>query len=246
MTDSAPSVLGASGASGRAYHHKLLETATSNGFCTQKRRGLIENGRYSLWHLAGVQSRAFGGPNSTPLRQLPRRTAVLLTLAVYERRTHPSGQAVCLLGLRRGRFWGGVAALALLICAAGALSTYAGAALAVAVVALLLPRSVGALRALGGRGRLRTLTPPGCCVYVHSVASARPGAGAELLRRLTHEADGKGWSLVLDASNEKLVGYYAKFGFAARGLAVRMPDGSRRVRMWRPPTAVELGCHGDQ
>jgi hypothetical protein len=244
--DAAPSVLGAAGASGRASQPILLETATSNGFCTQKRRGLTENGRYSLWHLAGVESRAFGGPNNTLIRQIPRKTALWLTLAVYERRTHPSGQAVCLLGLRRGRFWGGVLGLTLLICAAGAVSTYAGAALAVAVVVLLVPGSVGALRALGGRGRLGRLTPPGCCVYVHSVASTRPGAGAELLRRLIHEADGKGWALVLDSSNEKLVGYYARFGFAARGPAVIMPDGSRRVRMWRPPTAVERGCHGEQ
>ena len=83
------------------------------------------------------------------------------------------------------------------------------------------------------RGRrssqLERLTPPGQHRYLHSLASTLPGAGAELLRELTGEADRKGWSLSLDASNEKLVGYYAKFGFTALGAAVTMPDGSRRV-----------------
>jgi hypothetical protein len=129
MVDAGPSVLGASGHSGRASRQKMPKIATSKSVCAQNRRGLTDTGRYSLWHIAGVQVRAFGGPYSGRLRRLRRRTESLLTLTMYERRTHPSGQAVCLLGLRRGRFWGGVAGLALLICAAGALSTYAGATL---------------------------------------------------------------------------------------------------------------------
>jgi hypothetical protein len=246
MVDAGPSVLGASGDSGRASRQKMPKIATSKSVCARNRRGLTDTGRYSLWHIAGVQVRAFGGPYSGRLRRLRRRTESWLTLTMYERRTHPSGQAVCLLGLRRGRFWGGVAGLALLICAAGALSTYAGATLALAVVGLLLPRSVGASRALGHRGQLGRLTPPGRYVYVHSVASSLPGAGAELLQRLAHEADVKGWSLVLDAGNEKLVGYYARFGFVARGPAVTMHDGSGRVRMWRPATAAGPGHYEDQ
>jgi len=80
---------------------------------------------------------------------------------------------------------------------------------------------------LGPRGRRRR-------VYVHSVASTRPGAGAELMTSLAGEADQKGWLLVLDAGNERLGTYYSRFGFA-RGGAVKMPDGNLRVRMWRQP-----------
>jgi hypothetical protein len=56
---------------------------------------------------------------------------------------------------------------------------------------------------------------------------------------VNQEADAKGWSLLLDASNEKLAEYYGKFGFCAMGPTVRMPDGSQRVRMWRPAGGPE-------
>jgi predicted GNAT superfamily acetyltransferase len=51
---------------------------------------------------------------------------------------------------------------------------------------------------------------------------------------LAGEADQKGWLLFLDAGNEELGTYYSRFGFARAG-AVRMPDGTVRVRMWRQP-----------
>jgi predicted N-acetyltransferase YhbS len=84
--------------------------------------------------------------------------------------------------------------------------------------------------------RLGRTGPPGHRhqVYVHSVASTRPGAGAELMASLAGEADQKGWLLFLDAGNEELGTYYSRFGFARAG-AVRMPDGTVRVRMWRQP-----------
>ena len=109
------------------------------------------------------------------------------------------------------------------------------------MAAALLPFAIGAVKARPGRKELAKLTPPGRHVYVHSVASQLPGAGAQLLRGLTQEANDKGWSLVLDASNERLVRYYEQFGFVVRGAGVRMPDGARHVRMWRPPVTPERG-----
>ncbi len=162
---------------------------------------------------------------------------MFLALAVYERRTHPSGRAVCLLRLRHPRLIAFVAALVLAIIGVGLLLAPAGIALAIVIVGLLLPGSLDAIRARAGKSRLERLMPPGQHRYLHSLASTLPGAGADLLRELTGEADRKGWSLSLDANNERLVGYYVKFGFTALGPAVPMPDGSCRVRMWRPATA---------
>ncbi len=99
-----------------------------------------------------------------------------------------------------------------------------------------LPLAVSATRALPARVRLDRIGPHGHRhhVYVHSVASTRPGAGAELMASLAGEADRKGWLLFLDADNEKLASYYSRFGFA-RGGAVTMPNGTVRARMWRLP-----------
>ena len=207
--------------------------------------GLARHGRpekHSLWQLAGVEVRAFRGRDtgSVPERVV-FRAAILLSLVAYARRVHPSGRALCLLWLRPLRVVVAMMALILLVCATGAVYSVLGVAIAAVMAAALLPFTVGAVKSRPGRKELAKLTPPGRHVYVHSVASQLPGAGAQLLRGLTQEADDKGWSLVLDASNEKLVRYYQQFGFVVRGAGVRMPDGARHVRMWRPPVTPERG-----
>jgi len=188
----------------------------------------------SVRRLASVQARAFQSAGGSAPRPLFLSTAVALVgLEVYEWRAHPSGRAVCLLWLRPLRCLGWSAALALLICAVGVVSAPAGAAVAAALAVLALSPAVRAVRAGPARRRLSALTPPGPHVYVHSLASTLPGAGAELLRALTEEADENGWSLVLDASNEKLAQYYRDFGFVAAGEGVEMPGGGSHIRMWR-------------
>jgi hypothetical protein len=196
--------------------------------------------RYSLWHLAGIEARAFSSRASTTKARLFRlRASMFFSLIVYEHRAHPSGGAVCLLRPHHGRFAAVTFALVLGIALMGVVSPLAGTALAAAVVALLLPRCAGSVRARTAERCLKRLTPPGQTVYLHSLASTLPGAGAELLRSVNREADAKGWSLVLDAADKKLIEYYRNFGFCALGRPVLMPDRSYRVRMWRPANDME-------
>jgi hypothetical protein len=104
-----------------------------------------------------------------------------------------------------------------------------------AVVAVVFaPAAVLAVRALPARQQLRRMGPTGDTVYLHSLAGKTPGAGAELMRTVAGEADGKGWLLVLDADNERLAQYYECFGFTRLGAPVTMPNGGRTIRMWRP------------
>jgi hypothetical protein len=104
-----------------------------------------------------------------------------------------------------------------------------------------LPGSVATVRRFPEPHQPRRLSPGEKHIYVHSLASTLSGAGADLLRTLTREADEKDWLLVLDANNERLMRYYRDFGFEARGSAVRSPDGGGPVRMWRPPSPTKRG-----
>lgn len=218
------------------------KSATRSEKRAEKAGGPARKRAGSLWQLAGVEAEAFGARlGRRHGRAVSLRVAMLAALVVYERRTHPSGRAVCLLQLRPGRVCAGMAGLLVLVGAAGAVSAYACAGLAATITALLLPGAVVAARSVGARARLRRSLPVGAHVYVHSVASTLPGAGAELLREVVAEADRKGWALVLDASNRELAMYYEQFGFVARGEAVKMPDGSDHLRMWRPQPAVGDG-----
>jgi hypothetical protein len=236
-------VLGALGRSRHASMIKMPKSATETAFCTKKREDAKGQSRDSLWQLAGVEADAFGaGRGSSNGRRVRLRTVMFLRLALYERRAHPSGRAVCLLGLRQCRFRAAVGALVLVLCAVGALSVYAGVVLAAVIIAVLLPGAVGAAQALAQSAtRSAAWAPAGPHVYVHSVASTLPGAGAELLRALTREADSKGWSLVLDARNEKLARYYRNLGFVPGGPPAKMPDAGSHMRMWRPPDRLEVG-----
>jgi hypothetical protein len=233
-------ILDAAGLSRRASGGKWPEHARGAGHCVEEGTKTSLTSRYSLWHLAGIEACAFTCRGSTTKARLVRlRWTMFVSLVVYERRTHPSGRAVCLLRPRHGRFVGGTFALVLTVALMGVASPLAGTALAGAVVALLLPRCAGSVRAHSAKRLLERLTPSGRNVYLHSVASTLPGAGAELLWAVNREADAKGWYLVLDAANEKLTEYYETLGFCALGRPVRMPDHSYRVRMWRPPGATE-------
>ncbi|MGP8205252.1 MAG: hypothetical protein ACLQVK_04200 [Acidimicrobiales bacterium] len=191
----------------------------------------------SMWQLADVEALAFRGDGGgTVTSRLAFKTATLIALSAFDRRVHPSGQAVCLLAPRWLRLVSSTTGAVVLAGLIGAVWPPLGGALLVLTAVVLLPLAVRATVALPARRRLRRVGPPGRrrYVYVHSVASTRPGAGAELMTSLAGEADQKGWLLVLDAGNESLGAYYAKFGFA-RGGAVRMPDGTVQVRMWRQP-----------
>jgi hypothetical protein len=87
---------------------------------------------------------------------------------------------------------------------------------------------------------------PGRHVYLHSLASTQPGAGAALLGRVCAEADLRGWWLMLDAGAERLVSYYRAFGFEPCGNAMHLPNGQLCLRMRRAPgpnvRVVEAGA----
>jgi hypothetical protein len=84
--------------------------------------------------------------------------------------------------------------------------------------------------------RLNRTRPAGRTVLVHSVASVRRGAGAELLRELHEQADANGWILVLDAANETVADkVYRPLGYVPTGPGVATPAGPRQVPMARYP-----------
>ena len=189
----------------------------------------------SLLELAGVMASAFDRVEPRgPLGRLGRRAHVLVALFGYRRRVHESGRALCLVGLRWGRVIATTAVLVVVAVVASAISEIAAVTLVVVVASMLLPLGFAAAWALPARARLSRQTPPGRHRYVHSLASTRRGAGADVLRAVCVEADVKHWSLVLDAGSEQLVGYYEAFGFLPCGSAVRMPRGRFHVRMVRP------------
>lgn len=105
-----------------------------------------------------------------------------------------------------------------------------GGGLAVLVgVALTLARSRAA------RSQLRRARPASGW-YLHSFASARPGAGRALLDRVCAEADAAGRVLYLDASARKLIDYYKESGFTPVVTVVvgRGPGSEKVTRMARP------------
>ena len=189
----------------------------------------------SMRHLVGVEVRAFG--RARPAGWFGRLTLTLgssVALFAFERRIHPSGGAVCLLGARPGRVALGIGGFWVALVAVGGASRPAAAALLAAIAVLSLPSALRATIELPAQLRLRRATPSGRRVYLHSLASVEPGAGAELMRLVAREADEKGWSLVLDAGNQELARYYRRFGFVAPWGDAPPPAPSRRVHMWRP------------
>jgi hypothetical protein len=188
----------------------------------------------SLLHLAGVVASAFDRVEPRgPVGRLARRVDAIVALFGYKRRVHESGRALCLVGLRWGRVIGATTVLVVVAASASAISEVAAASLVVVLACMLLPLGFAAVCSLPSRARLSRQTPPGRHRYVHSLASTKRGAGADVLRALCVEADVKRWSLVLDAGSEALVGYYEVFGFRRCGSAVRVPRGRFHVRMVR-------------
>ena len=200
----------------------------------------------SLLDLVGVVASAFDRVQPRgPLGRLARRVDTLIALLGYERRVHESGRALCLVGLRWGRVVATTAILVVVAAIASALSEAAAATVVVITVFTFLPLGLVAAWSLPSRARLSGQTPRGHHRYVHSLASTKRGAGADVLRALCVEADVKHWSLVLDAGSEQLVGYYEAFGFRRCGSGVRMPSGRVHVRMVRP-SGLRLGRGGQE
>ena len=185
----------------------------------------------SLWRLAQVEAQAFrGGDGGTTPSKIAFGAATLVALAAFDRRVHPFG-AGCMPA-------GPAVAARLLVhdrCrrpGRGDRRRGPGPRLG----------AFGVDRAwcscpwpFGRRGRCRPRpVVPGRPsagtgdVYVHSVASTRPGAGAELMTSLAGEADRKGWLLVLDAGNERL------------GDVLRQV----RLRPWRRGADARRDCAG--
>lgn len=168
------------------------------------------------------------------IRRAARCVVTAVALLVYERRVHESGRAVCLLGLRWSRVIIGLGALVAVTSLADAVSPDGALALLMVLACVLLPLGMAGARALPAQVRLAQQTCRGRHKHLYSVASTKRGAGRELLLAVCREADAKGWSLLLDAGCERLVGYYGALGFRACGAPVKMPNGQRHVRMCRP------------
>ena len=162
---------------------------------------------------------------------------MLVALLLCDRRVHPSCRALCLLAPRPLRVLAVTIGTAFLIGLAGALSPLLALGLLAAVVAVFAPLAARGLRNLPAQARLRTGTAPRRRVRLHSLASTQAGAGTELLMALGDEADHRGWTLVLDASNERLAGYYSSLGFVALAVG-KMPDGNHDARMCRSPATT--------
>lgn len=218
--------------------------ASCSAFSALVRSSPADNQRRqpSVFELASVVTIAF---DRVEPRGRVRRWAfwagTLAALFLYERRVHESGRAVCLLGLKRRRVAAGAAALVALEVLAGGVSTAAAVGVVMATAAILVPLGVAGLRVLPARARLAGRTPRGRyrCPhrYLHSLASTKPGTGAELLRQVCAEADSKDRHLFLETGSGRLVSYYAGFGFEPCGNPVRFPNGELHLRMWRPPLA---------
>ncbi|MGC8626244.1 MAG: hypothetical protein ACP5VR_01600 [Acidimicrobiales bacterium] len=188
------------------------------------------------WRLARLESMAFSRYHRPNLAErVSLRAGMLVALVLCERRSDPSGGAVCLLGVRRGRLMVCVGGLVVAVMILGVFAPVAGGVCLVTLTAVFGCGAFRALKDVPSKARLGRAKPPGPFRYVHSFASALPGTGAEVLRALEKEADEKGWWLLIEASNQQLASYYEAFGFYRAGGAAGMSDGSEHVRMWRQP-----------
>jgi len=195
---------------------------------------LRRSSKQPAWQLVRVVLCAFN--RVEPKGRLARvafAVATVIALGAYERRVHPNGTAICLLGPRPVRIAGVGTGLVVVLGIVGAACPWLWIGLMVLIVTIFVVVAVPTLRKLPAYVRLRQVSPAGRHVYLHSLASTHPGSGAELLARVAEEADFHGWSLLLDAESEKLVSYYERFGFLPQGAPVRLPNGGSCVRMWR-------------
>lgn len=192
-----------------------------------------------FWRCLRVEATAFRARKrrdgiAGPARGLAGLAAIALALWAYERRASPNGRAVCLLGPRWPRLVAGGLGAILAAGVVGALCPVAAYLVVASISACLFPVVVRAVRAVPAGRSLPAMAPLGPHLYLHSLASTAPGAGAELVQLVSRETDAAGRALVLDAGNEKLLHYYEALGFRALGPWAPMPKGEARVRMWRP------------
>jgi len=200
--------------------------------------------------LARLETRAFlNQPQCAYQWPIGRRLGLWLTMianvVVCERRVSTDGQALCLLGRVRpaGAAWCGFGALAYLAGCLWALAWVPWLVVAPMALGVFLCASAFRVRRRAGPSRARlsqaqagldSELPRRRWLSVHSLASQRRGAGAEVLGSLCQEADEAGWNLILDAGNETLARYYEAFGFVAIAEPAAMPWGEAVVRMVRP------------
>lgn len=208
-------------------------------------------GSVGAWGLAGIATRVFAGrPQFARMRPGPLRLVFWLVLTVGDRRASTTGTAVCCLSgaSLRPKILGCVASLVGLAVLAGLWATMrvTWPVWAVFVVAgwLYAPMVRSSLSGRRARRVLRRSRPSGRTVTVHTVASVEPGAGRRLLGTVAAEADRHGWTLVLDAANERLADYYRQFGFQPTGPAVVTPSGEAAVPMARQAQPRDGGGGG--
>ena len=203
----------------------------------------------SVWHLARHGVTSFRDQPQTRmqwpvLRPLCLWVLLVVSVATSERRVHPEGDAFCLLTTRRRR--GQVMAMAMGMAFAAPIALLVAVLpvvfwlVVLALAVLLFPSCVLKLKTGHLRARLAASAPSGRLVGIHTVTSVQPGHGAQVVEMVVREADSSGWSLVLDAANERLAAYYSQFGFQPCGEGVLMPWGERVIRMVRRPTREEV------
>lgn len=189
----------------------------------------------TVWQLAGIEAKAFRPRSRYSLvRHLVFRLAMIVVLLGYQRRVHPSGRALCLLEVKRGRQVCFVLAIAL----ASALLAGAVPVAALGFSGVLLGAGTpGLLRKVRWRRAARRLQGQwdgGPVVRLHSLASVEPGAGAELVSLVMQEMAERQRSLVLDAANDRLAQYYESLGFERCGETVNLSKSVRRAQMRWP------------
>lgn len=234
-------------------------TATTSIGAPQQALGLGRPRPRDWARLAGMHARSFARePSTRALLPLPGLAAVVLWLVVLGLLAAglgvsvPGGGAFALLvpsrlGLIQLARAAAVAAagvvgmivLALALALAMASGPLAqppwGFVVVAALVAAGAPAGLSCLRGQATRARLRAARPTGPHWFVSGVCRAAdsPGAGAELMSGMCRAADEQGLTLALDAIAPGLVGYYARFGFAASAPAERLPGGALVTPMAR-------------
>jgi len=206
------------------------------------------SGRPGPLALSGLAVQAFADqPQSKMQWPLARRfcllALVMLSILTSDVRVHPDGDAFCLLSrpsIRRdvlavSMVTGAFAVLAGMVAAAPILFWVVVAA----ILVLVLPSLRLSVVAHRAHAVLARSSPTRPYVGVHTVTSTCAGHGRQLMADLGREADRKGWTLVLDAANEVLAGYYSDLGYSRLCQPVLMPWGERAVRMSRTPTMEE-------
>lgn len=207
------------------------------------------------WALAGVEADAFA--NTPQVRAQLRlwrhgclRVGMWLILLVCDRRVNEDATALCLFApltfRKQVRALARLGALGLVVTAGAVAIALVWPPLvwllALGFLLLVTPCARSGWANRRAKAALESFGPDGPAIYVHSVARVpgpeEKGAGARVMQALTAEAEEKGWRLVLDAGDRKLVDYYRRFGFEPAGEPVSLTWGTA-VRMVREPSARE-------